>query len=109
MLHLHLQSIVEPRDTAANLDDIAALVFSRDAGVGWIPYPPFHLPGLVAQDQIHVWLVDLGSPQLLMQNQEKSVKYLGFFHGCQIGDVDVLHAAGRIQQSAELTKTPAFS
>ena len=95
MLNLHLQAIVEARNRAAHFDNVSAFEFFRDARVRRIPDAAFNLPRLVSQDQIQIRLVRLGGSLLLVQHQKKRVEVLALFEPRQIGDIDVLHAAGK--------------
>ncbi len=106
MLDLHLQAIVEARHRTADLHDVSALKFLRDARIAGIPNARLDLPRLVAQDQIQIWLVGLGRSLLLVQHQEKCVEVPALFERRQIGNIDILHAAGKHTATGKAHQKP---
>ena len=107
MLNLHLQPIVKARDGAANFNDVSPFKILRDTRITRIPYPRLNLPCLIPQDQVQIRLVGPGSSLLLVQHQEKRIEDPALLEGREIGNIDVLHSAGSIQQSAERIKKSA--
>src|SRR5271157_4930607 len=96
LVDLHLQAVVEAGGRAAGLDHVAAVEVFGDARVSRIPDAAFELAGLVAQDEVEVGLVVLGSALLLGQDEEVAVEGPAFVEVGQIGDVDVFHSAEKL-------------
>ncbi len=96
LLDLHLQAVVKTRDAAAGFDDVSALDVAGDARVRWVPDAAFELSGLIAEDEVEIGLVGLGAAGLLGEQEKEAVEDAAFFKTGEIGDIEILHAAGRL-------------